>query len=191
MTKHIVALIGVVMAAGTGLLAQSGAIRLVPPTRQAVQFAQPWRPANGGGDTKIIGTVIDIRQVPVGGVTVQLRSLVTGAVEKVIESNANGEYEFDGVDPGTYVVEMVLVDGYVVALSNAGSIGQFETLRTVVQLPGRWNLQLQSMVTPQNGFNFLGMSAQTTMASATITLAANMSISPVESGEPVSATAPQ
>lgn len=191
MTKHIVALIGVVMAAGTGLLAQSGAIRLVPPTRQAVQFAQPWRPANGGGDTKIIGTVIDIRQVPVGGVTVQLRSLVTGAVEKVIESNANGEYEFDGVDPGTYVVEMVLVDGYVVALSNAGSIGQFETLRTVVQVPGRWNLQLQSMVTPQNGFNFLGMSAQTTMASATITLAANMSISPVESGEPVSATAPQ
>ena len=34
---------------------------------------------------------------------------------------------------------MVMVDGYVVALSNAGTIARYETLQTVVQLPGRWD----------------------------------------------------
>jgi hypothetical protein len=190
MNKHVVALIGVVMAAGTALLAQSGTIRLVPPTRQGVQFAQPWRPATGNGATKIIGSVIDIRQVPVARVKIQLRSLITGAVDKVGESDANGEYEFDLVDPGSYVVEMVLVDGYVVALSNA-ALGRFETMRTVVQLPGRWDSQLRAMIMPQNSASFLGMSAQTTMTAATMTMAANMNIAPVNSGEPVSATSQQ
>ena len=51
-------------------------------------------------------------------------------------ANDNGEYEFLVDDPGTYVVEMVMVDGYVLALSNAGSLARYETLHTVVQLPG-------------------------------------------------------
>jgi len=190
MNRQIVASIGVVMMTGTALLAQSSSIRLVPPTRQGVQFAQPWRPANGG-DTKIIGSVIDIRQVPVARVKLQLRSLVTGTVEKVVESDENGDYQFDVVDPGSYVVEMVMVDGYVIALSNAGSVGRFETLRTVVQLPGRWDTQLRAMVMPQNSSSFFGMSAQNTMTAATITLAADMNIAPIDAGEPVSATSQQ
>jgi hypothetical protein len=191
MNRYIVALIGVVMATGTALLAQSSSIRLVPSTRQGVQFAQPWRPAGGGSDSRIIGTVIDIRQMPVPRAKVQLRSLVNGAIEKVSESNENGEYQFDVIDPGTYVVEMVLVDGYVLALSNAGSLGRYETMRTVIQLPGRWDTQMRTMLIPQNGLNFLGMSAQASMTSATISLAADLNIAPVESGEPVSATSQQ
>jgi hypothetical protein len=33
----------------------------------------------------------------------------------------------------------VMADGYVVGLSNAGSLARFETLQTVIQLPGRWS----------------------------------------------------
>lgn len=190
MRKLIVAIACAALGAtSSGLLAQSGSIRLVPPSPSGVKFAQPWRPAGIGGDTMIIGTVIDIRQVPVAYAKVQLRSLITGTVQQEGESNEFGEYQFAVDAPGTYVVEMVTVDGYVAALSNAGSLARFETLRTLVQLPGRWNTQLRNMVMPQNTTSFLGMSAQSTMTSATLNLALAMHIAPVNSGEPVSATA--
>ena len=41
---------------------------------------------------------------------------------------------------------MTTVDGYVVALSNAGFGGDYETLRTVVQLSGRWDAALNRVV---------------------------------------------
>ena len=190
MRKLIIAVVCAVLGAtSSGLKAQSGSIRFVPPPAPGVKFAQPWQPAGLGGNTKVIGTVIDIRQVPVAHVKIQLRSLITGVVAEEVESNENGEYEFAAADPSTYVVEMVMVDGYVVALSNAGSLARYETLRTLVQLPGRWDTQLRTMIVPQNNGNFLGMSAQTTMSAATLTMAVNLNIAPTNSGEPVSATA--
>ena len=189
MKKLIVALAFATLGASSGLLAQSGTIRLAPPSPSGVKFAQPWRPAGVGGNTMVVGTVIDIGQVPVAYARVQLRSLNTGTVAQAGESNELGEYEFAVEVPGTYVVEMVTVDGYVAALSNAGSLARYETLQTLVQLPGRWNAQLRNMVIPQNTASFLGMSAQNTMTSATLNLALDMHIAPVDSGEPVSATA--
>ena len=177
------------VATSAGLRAQTSSIRLAPPTPSTVKFAQPWRPAGTTGDTRIVGTVIDISHVPVGYAKVQLRSLITGTVQQEGESNINGEYEFAVETPGTYVVEMITVDGYVAALSNAASLARFETLRTLVLLPGRWNTQLRNMVMPRNTSSFLGMSAQGTMTSSTLNLALQMNIAPVNSGEPVSATA--
>jgi hypothetical protein len=175
-------------ATGSDLLAQSGSIRFIPPPAPGVKFAQPWRPAGAGGDTKIIGTVIDIRQTPVARVKVQLRSLVTGVVEMEVESDENGEYNFDIDETGTYVVEMVMADGYVVALSNAGTLGRYETMRTLVQLPGRWDTQVRAMVMPQNSGSFIGMSAQNTMTAATLSIAVNTNIAPITAGEAVSST---
>ena len=190
MKKLIVAVaLATLGATSSGLLAQSGTIRLAPPSPSGVKFAQPWRPAGISGNTMVVGTVIDIGQVPVAYAKVQLRSLNTGTVAQEGESNELGEYEFAVEVPGTYVVEMVTIEGYVAALSNAGSLARYETLRTLVQLPGRWNSQLRNMVIPQNTASFLGMSAQNTMTSATLNLALDMHIAPVDSGEPVSATA--
>ena len=105
-------------------------------------------------------------------------------------ANDNGEYEFLVDDPGTYVVEMSMVDGYVLALSNAGSLARYETLQTVVQLPGRWDAGLRTMTMPQNAANFLGMSSQTTMTATTLALATDQNITPVDPGEPVSPVRP-
>ena len=159
---------GLILISGAGLTAQTG-VRLVPPPRSGVTFTEAWRPPNITGDTRIVGTVIDIRQVPVAYARVQLRNLVTGKVTQESQANGNGEYEFLVDDPGTYVVEMTMVDGYVLALSNAGSLARYETLQTVVQLPGRWDATRRNMTMPQNAANFLGMSAQTTMTAATLT----------------------
>ena len=56
----------------------------------------------------IVGTVIDIRQVPVAYAKVQLRNLDhrhRGAGRRIERESANIEFAVD--DPGTYVVEMV------------------------------------------------------------------------------------
>jgi hypothetical protein len=173
----------ILVATVAGLDAQ-GRATLVRPPRQGVFLAEPWRPAFRG-DTKVIGHVIDIRQVRVPHATLQLRNLINGSVQKGSESDENGEYQFLIDDPGTYVVEMVK-DGYVLALSNAGSLARFETLQTVVQLPGRWEGVGRGMVMPTNVTHFIGMSAATTMTAETVAIALKQSIQPVDSGEPVS-----
>jgi hypothetical protein len=177
----------VVVATSTGLLAQSGSIRLVPAPRQPVTLAERWRPAGITGDTRIVGTILDITQAPVAYAKVQLRSLVTGDVQQEGESDANGEYQFAVGDPGTYVVEMLMAQGHVLALSNAGSIARYETLRTLVQLPGRWDNLLRSMIMPQNNGSFIGMSAQDTMTATTMNMAVDTNIASMDAGEPVSA----
>jgi hypothetical protein len=187
-TKIFIA-IGVV-AAGTGLLAQSGNITRVMPPNQGISFAAPWRPPGDTGQTKIIGTVIDIRMIPVAHAKVQLRSLVNGTVQQAGESDDNGEYEFQVDSSGTYVVEMILADGNVIAISNAGSLARYETMRTVIQLPGRWDSQLRGVVLPQNPTSFLGMSSLNTMTATTMTIAATQNVQPVNSGEPVSPVSP-
>jgi len=162
-------------AQGTATLVRQG---------QGVRLAESWRPSNTKGDTKIIGQVVDIRQLPVAYAKVQLRNLINGTIQQESSSDGNGEYQFTIDDPGTYVVEVVQLDGYIVALSNAGTLSRFETLQTVVQLPGRW--ESNRMVIPQSVSNFFGMSAATTMTAQTVQIALAQRIQPVDSGEPVS-----
>lgn len=177
----IVAIIGLLFA-GITVAAQRS---YVPPPG-GLKFAEPWRPDGAKGDTRVIGTVIDIRQVPVTYAKVRLRDLNTGNIEEETDTNANGEYAFDLERPGSYIVEMVLVDGYVISLSNAGSVARFETLQTVIQLPGRWDAARQNVMPTQSGLGFVGVSSATTMTAATLAIAVDQNIAPVDSGEPVS-----
>jgi len=161
--------------------------------RQSVHFDETWRPKNGRDDTKdtkIVGRIVDSRKAPVANVKVQLRNLLTGTVDQEGETNENGEYRFIVSEPGTYVVEMVLLDGYVLALSNAGALARFETLQTDMQLPGRWEGMTRGMTMPRNASTFIGVSAATTMTAETVRMALQQNIQPVDSGEPVSPFVP-
>ncbi len=186
-TNKNLILAAILVATAAGLDAQGTATLMRP--RQGVSFAEPWRP-NGAGDTRVIGQVLDIRQTPVANARVQLRSLVSGLVQLQDETDANGAYTFIVDTPGTYVVEMTQVDGYVLALSNAGALARFETLQTLVMLPGRWETDLRRMVMPQNVTHFFGMSAATTMTAQTVQIALEQSVQPVDPGEPVSPSTP-
>lgn len=174
--------LGVIAIGGISLAAQQS---FIPPT-PSFRFQEAWRPNGARGDTRMVGTVIDIRQVPVGKAKVQLRNLDTGLVEGVAESNANGEYEFQLDHSGTFVVEMVLVDGYVLALSNAGSLARYDTLQTVVMLPGRWDEARRSLVPTQVFASFFGMSATTSMTGATLSIAVNQNVGTVDAGLDIS-----
>ena len=177
----------ILVATAAGLDAQGTALLARP--RPTVNLAESWRPVSGGV-TRVIGQVIDIRLMPVAHSRVQLRNLTNGTVPQQGSTDANGEYQFSVDDPGTYIVEMLMVDGYVVALSNAGTIARFETLQTLVRLPGRWEGLSRGMVMPHNVANFVGMSAATTMTAQTVAIAMEQSIQPVDSGEPVSPFTP-
>ena len=186
MNRIVPAILAISLTAGITLMAQSPSVRRVQPPAPGVRFIEGWRPAAATGDTRVVGNVIDIRQVPVSYARVQLRNLITARIAAVQETDLEGNYEFIVDEPGTYVVEMAAVDGYVLALSNAGSLARYETLRTVVQLPGRWDFARGSMFMTQNVSNFFGMSAANSMTATTLTLAAEQSLTTVEAGEPVS-----
>jgi len=188
-TTLLAGFVGVLLAGGVVWAGQQGSVTIVPPPPSGISgglaFDSSWRP-NGIGGTQIVGSVIDIRQIPVARVSVRLRNLSTGEVVAVSESDASGAYEFPDVEPGTYVVEMYMNGQYVVALSNAGSIARNETLQTVVMLTGRWDASRQDIVPTQDYAAFGGRSAATTMAGTTINAAATENIPPVSPGEPVS-----
>lgn len=183
-------LLGSLLLTGIGLSAQVGSVQRVQPPAPGVSFAAAWRPGDARGDTRIVGSVMDIRQTPVAGATVRLRNLITGEVAEQTVSNEAGEYTFVLENPGTYVVEMVMLDGSIVALSNAGSLARYETLQTVVLLPGRWDGAARTVVIPQGPTTFLGMSAQTSMTAATLVMAVSQNLPPVDAGEPVSPVRP-
>lgn len=181
--KFLVVLMFVTMSAGISA-EQRGEMIFVRPTRSGVNFSGPWRPDGASTETKIVATVIDILQTPVALVRVQLRDLETGSVLATGETNRRGEYAFTQIEPGTYVVEMVMAE-YVVGLSNAGSLRRYETLNTVVQLPGRWDYDTRSVVVGVNAANFFGMGSLNTMTASTLTMAIESEIRPADV-EPVS-----
>ena len=186
-TRKLLAILTFAMLGATAAAQQRGEIALVRPNASgAVRFSAPWRPSGSTGDTRVVGTVIDIGQVPVTYARVQLRDLKNGSVLATKETNDLGEYEFTLIEPGMYVVEMVMIDDYVLALSNAGSLKRYETLQTVVQLPGRWNFNSRTMYAPVNASAFFGMGSTGTMTSSTLALAMESAVSPINPGEPVS-----
>ena len=184
MSTHQRLIVVAMIASEVAALDAQGTATLVRQ-RQGVTFAESWRPI-GSGQTRVIGQVIDILQAPVASARVQLRNLISGGLEGSGATDANGEYVFTVDHPGSYVVEMTTVDGLVLALSNAGALARYETLQTVVTLPGRWDGPLRGMVMPRNATSFVGMSAATTMTAQTVQIALEQSIQPVDSGEPVS-----
>lgn len=185
-TRSIVAISAIVIAAGSLISAQGGTVRFVPPQPRMIRLLQPWVPEGQSGDTKIIGTVIDITQTPVANARVQLRDLNSGAVKQEAVAGSAGEYEFTVVEPGTYVVEMVITTGQVVGLSNAGSVGRYQTMNTVIILPGRWDASRSLMTMQQSMTSFFGMSSQKTMTAATLQAATDANVTPADPGEPVS-----
>lgn len=162
-------------------------VQLVRPSASpAVRFSAPFRPNGANSATRVVGAVFDILQTPVAFAKVQLRNLGNGQVLGSADTNDLGEYNFDVAEPGTYVVEMVAQENYIIALSNAGLLARYATLRTEIRLPGRWDVNARSISMPVSATAFFGMSSANSMASSTLSLAANSNVGPIDPGEPVS-----
>lgn len=183
-------LFAVLLIATLGISAsaeQRREVQLVRPTASpAVRFSAPFRPNGAGSTTRVVGAVFDLLHAPVSLAKVQLRNLGNGQVLGSADTNDLGEYTFDVAEPGTYVVEMVAEENYIIALSNAGLLARYDTLRTEIRLPGRWDTKARSISMPVPATSFFGMSSANSMSSSTLNLAANSNVGPMDPGEPVS-----
>ena len=133
-----------------------------------------------GPDTSVKEIASLLFEKRISGVPVLDEGVLVGATD------GDGEYAFQVDDPSTYVVEMALADGYVLGLSNAGTVARYETLQTVVQLPGRWDMGAHRMVMAQSAGTFFGISGANSMTNTTLEMAIDQNITPADNGEPVS-----
>jgi hypothetical protein len=186
MTNRTIVVICVLVIAGGVLIdAQRGTVRYASPQPRSIRLIESLRP-EGRTETKVAGTILDLRRAPVPRARIQLRDLSNGLVVQEGLSNDAGDYEFTVAEPGTYVVEMVDDAGRVIGLSSAGALSQFQTMAAMIQLPGRWDLEQKTVIVPQSNMRFIGMSANNTMTATTIQFAAQENVPPADPGEPVS-----
>lgn len=177
--------IAALAALGVTAFAEQREVRRIPPPVSPIRLTTPWRPSDATATTRVVGSVVDIRQVPVSFARVRLRDLLNGKIIGEGAANDRGEYEFILEEPGTYVAEMILANNYILGLSNAVSIRMYETQTTVIRLPGRWNYASRSMSAPVSATAFFGAGSAASMASATIAMAAAQDVRPVDV-EPIS-----
>src|SRR5215471_16808792 len=92
------------------------------------------KPASGSKTTTIVGTAWNADYTPIKGAHLRLRNVVTGKIVSVTKANAAGEFTFDNVEPGSYVIELVSDSDRVEAIGNVFTIGPGETVATFVRL---------------------------------------------------------
>lgn len=71
----------------------------------------------GQGTGRISGTARDAQNRVLANTTVQLRHVDTGQLAATTRTAGDGRFEFTGLNPGNYVVEIVDTGGKIVGLS--------------------------------------------------------------------------
>lgn len=103
------------------------------------------RPAGAGGarvagasfgspSTTILGSAWNADNTPIKGANLRLRNVVSGKIEAVAKANDAGEFAFENVEGGSYVVELVSDSGHVETIGHVFTIAPGETVATFVRL---------------------------------------------------------
>jgi hypothetical protein len=76
----------------------------------------------GQGTGKLSGIARDAQAQALAGVKVQLRNIDTGQLVATTKAAADGAFEFTGLNPGNYIVELVDNSGKIIGLSPATAL---------------------------------------------------------------------
>ncbi|HEX6463873.1 MAG TPA: carboxypeptidase-like regulatory domain-containing protein [Vicinamibacterales bacterium] len=96
-------------------------------TRAATAASRP-------GTAAIVGAVSNADSTPAKGADLRLRNVVTGKIAAVTKANEAGQFTFEHVDAGSYVVELVTDSGHVQTMSDVVTIAPGETVATIVRV---------------------------------------------------------
>ena len=120
---------------GVWLAAQTDEQSSVRAARRTAAFmARSGMEATPRASTAVVGAVWSADDEPISEIGVRLRNAVSGVVGVATMSNHDGEFFFDGLEPGTYVVEVT--DGSsLVAVGESLSVAPGETVATFVKMP--------------------------------------------------------
>ena len=109
--------------------------------------------------TAVFGYVWDANNHPIAEARVRLRNVTTGRIVAHAVTNANGEFTFEDLEGGSYMVEYVDSRDRVIAVGHVFSAAPRETVVTFIRLATRssWLAVL---------FGSTGSTAATVVASA-------------------------
>jgi hypothetical protein len=84
--------------------------------------------------TTVLGTAWKADNTPIKDANVRLRNVVTGKVEGAAKANEAGQFAFEHVEGGTYVVELLTETGKVRTIGQVFTVAPGETVATFVRL---------------------------------------------------------
>lgn len=90
-----------------------------------------------GARSTILGSAWNSDGSPIPGASLRLRNILTGKVDGVAKANDAGQFTFENVERGTYVVELVNDAARIRAVGNVFTIAPGETVTTFVRLERR------------------------------------------------------
>jgi hypothetical protein len=90
--------------------------------------------ASGTRATAIVGSAWNVDNSPIKFANLRLRDVVEGRIEALARANDAGEFTFENVPGGSYVVELLNDSGKVETVGHVFTIAPGETVATFVRL---------------------------------------------------------
>ena len=103
----------------------------LPPAKTAARAAVS---AVSKGATSVLGVVWSVDNTPIPGARVQLRNLVSGKVESTAIANQSGQFTFNQIEGGRYVLELLGANGKISTVGHAFAIAPGESVATFVRM---------------------------------------------------------
>ncbi len=82
---------------------------------------------------RVVGYTYTTNNSAIADARVQLRNTASGQVAAAVVTNAAGEFVFERVPPGSYVIEMMDASGGVMALGNPFTVAGSEAVATFMR----------------------------------------------------------
>ena len=121
---------------GAGILALNvAALQAQPPASSSTRLPPP--AVTRSTASAIQGNALTALSGPLANAPLRLRDVRSGRITDTAESDKAGVFVFRGVEPGSYIVELVASDQSVLAVSQILNINAGELLSTIVKLPMR------------------------------------------------------
>ena len=115
-----------------GARQQGAAVRAEPPPAAPVAKIALARVA---AFSTIVGNALDSTDGQLANVVVRLRDARFGRIVESQYTDQSGIFTFKGLDPGSYIVEILANDDTILAASQLLNVNAGETASTVVKLP--------------------------------------------------------
>jgi hypothetical protein len=91
--------------------------------------------AVGVRGTAVVGTAWNSDNSPIPGARLRLRDVATGKIEAAVVADDLGQFTFTGMEPGTYVIELVSESGKLLSVGHPFTVSPGETVATFIR-PG-------------------------------------------------------
>jgi hypothetical protein len=110
---------------------------------------------------RVAGTVYTSNLQPLSSTEVQIRNVKTGARVNSTRSDWAGQYAFEGLQPGTYIIEIVDASGNVLGMTAPFVLGAAPNVRVSVVAAAQG---LASSTQGRSGFSLFGLGPVSSLA---------------------------